>query len=64
MNVIFRSKIKASDTSIEESANALLETDAYPEVYLTIGSGFTHYQIFAAMREFREAVTASGEIKH
>lgn len=63
MNVIFRSKIKASDTSIEESANALLETDAYPEVYLTIGSDFTHYQILAAIGEFREAVTASGEIK-
>lgn len=73
VNVIFRSKIKASgtsikksasDASIKKSANELLETNAYPEVYLTIGADFTHYQILAAMGEFREAVTASGEIKH
>ena len=54
INVIFRGKIKASDTSIKESVNELLETNAYPGLYLAIGADFTHYQILAAMEVFHK----------
>ena len=54
INVIFRGKIKASDTSIKEPVNELLETNAYPGIYLAIGADFTHYQILAAMEVFHK----------